>query len=56
MESQAGSGFNPQAGPEPYKYQYWYAKQTSVSGRSAESSAFVSEFYVQYSTRIQPSL
>eukprot|EP01043_Picozoa_sp_COSAG02_P017361 COSAG02_NODE_785_length_17228_cov_24.082141_17_plen_75_part_00 len=46
QSEQGGSGFNPQAGPEPLKYQYWYAKKTSGPGRSVESAAFTSEFYV----------
>ena len=27
-------------------YQVWYTKSTSVSGRSAECAAFISEFYI----------
>eukprot|EP01043_Picozoa_sp_COSAG02_P056850 COSAG02_NODE_6805_length_3351_cov_3.539668_1_plen_126_part_00 len=29
---QAGSGFNPQAGPEPVQYQWLYAKETQCLG------------------------
>eukprot|EP01046_Picozoa_sp_COSAG06_P084700 COSAG06_NODE_31470_length_521_cov_0.751185_1_plen_46_part_01 len=36
------------------KYQCWYAKKTSVSGRSAESAAFLSEFYVLHKNPTQP--
>ena len=52
--SQAGSGINAQAGPEPYKFQYWYAKKPSGSERSAESASFISEFYVLHKNPTQP--
>jgi hypothetical protein len=33
---------------------FWYAKKPSVSGRSAECAAFISEFYVLHKNPTQP--
>jgi hypothetical protein len=56
--SQAGSGFNPQAGQNKFNTNpgTWYARKNSGSVRSAECAAFISESYIFHKNPTQPAV